>query len=165
MSPERLAEVLEAHRLWQGTKGEHGKRADLSGGNLADANLCGVNLIDANLRCADLTGTDLTGAFLCGTDLRGADLTCANFTGADLTEAYLGGAIWCGATINGAVVSPISVGGPGHILWALTEPQAALIESWDELPEEAIEELEAVIRKYSVAQIQDDQLVPEGAAL
>ena len=52
MTPEKLQEILAAHKLWLNTDGEQGQRAYLSGANL--------------------TGADLTGAVLSGAVLTGA---------------------------------------------------------------------------------------------
>ena len=50
MTLERLAEILEKHKLWLNGK-DSGEYADLSG-----ADLSGANLIGANLSYADLSG-------------------------------------------------------------------------------------------------------------
>ena len=65
---EELNKILEDHKLW--LKGKGGKRADLSGAYLIDANLrcadlSGANLIDANLNNANLRDANLSGANLC----------------------------------------------------------------------------------------------------
>ena len=85
-----LKKILEEHLLWLNGKG--GRRADLSG-----ANLCDADLRDANLRGADLSGANLRGA-----DLRGANLRGANLRGADLRDADLSGANLFGANLRGA---------------------------------------------------------------
>ena len=85
-----LKKILEEHLLWLNGKG--GRRADLSG-----ANLCDADLRDANLR-----GADLSGANLCDADLRGANLRGANLRGADLRDADLSGANLFGANLRGA---------------------------------------------------------------
>ncbi len=61
-------------------------------------------------------------------NLYGADLSEAYLRGADLREADLSGAILCGAIIDGAIVSPNGIGGPGHILCALTDDEWSLIK-------------------------------------
>ncbi len=48
--------------------------------------------------------------------------------GADLSGAYLTHISLCGATIDGAVVRPSNIGGPGHILCALTNDEWAMIK-------------------------------------
>ena len=48
---------------------------------------------------------------------------CLDLSGADLREA-----IMCRATIDGATVHPDDIGGTGHILYALTDDEAAAIE-------------------------------------
>ena len=102
MDKDKLNEVLKQHKLWLGTDGKEGKRANLSGDNLSGANLeyadlRGANLWYANLRKADLRGADLRKADLCGADLRGAELCDANLRKADLRGADL-----CGADLRGA---------------------------------------------------------------
>ena len=89
---ETLASILEQHRLWVESNGKGGKRADLSGKDLKNANLC-----MADLRMADLRETTL-----CYTDLRGADLEQADLRGADLRRAGLHGANLRGANLRGA---------------------------------------------------------------
>ena len=82
--------------------------ANLSGANLRGADLSGANLCGADLREAYLSGADLSGAYLCGADLSGANLT-------DITL--------CCATLDGALVRDGDIGGPGHILCALTDAE------------------------------------------
>lgn len=70
-----------------------GKRWDLIGSDLRDADLSGKNLrgaylMAADLREADLNGTDLIGADLRDADLRGADLSTSLF----LTQAQVNNA-------------------------------------------------------------------------
>ena len=81
MTPEKLAEILAAHKLWL-TDEEGGVRANLSG-----ANLSGANLSEADLCGADLCGADLNGAHLSVADLSGADLSGADLSGANLSGA------------------------------------------------------------------------------
>jgi uncharacterized protein YjbI with pentapeptide repeats len=103
-----LAEVLDQHKLWVESGGESGRRAELSGVNLAKADLTGANLqgavLDkaklesadlsmANLRGASLIQADLRNAILLGTDLRGANLMGATVYGAEgMWVGRLGGA-------------------------------------------------------------------------
>lgn len=47
----------------------------------------------------------------------------ADLRGADLSEADLRRISLCNATIDGAIVRPDDIGGPGHILCALTEDE------------------------------------------
>ena len=101
-----LPKILAEHKLW--VEGIGGAHADLT---------------RANLTGADLTGANLTGANLTGANLTGADLTRANLTGANLTGAYLSSITLCGATIDGAILRPDDIGGPGHILCALTDAE------------------------------------------
>ena len=76
---------------------------------------------------------DFQGANLSGADLQGANLSFANLSNANLSDANLQGA-WlqrttlCGATIDGAILDPDDIGGPGHILYALTADEAGMIE-------------------------------------
>ena len=61
-------------------------------------------------------------------DFRGADLMGADLSGADLSGADLLNITLCGATIDGAILDPDDIGGPGHILYALTTDEAGMIE-------------------------------------
>ena len=61
MTPEKLAEILAAHKLWLNDE-EGGVRANLSRANLSRADLRWANLREADLRGADLSGADLSGA-------------------------------------------------------------------------------------------------------
>jgi len=85
---EELKIELELHSLWLSTRFSttiKGRRADLSGADLSDANLS-----DADLRCANLSDADLNGANLRCADLRRADLSGANLSDADLRCADYG---------------------------------------------------------------------------
>ena len=108
-----LPAILARHKQWLADSPD-GKRADLSGADLREA----------DLRGADLSGADLSGANLRGANLRGADLSGANLSGANLSQITL-----CGATIDGAVVRDDDIGGPGHILCALTDDEWAMIQA------------------------------------
>jgi uncharacterized protein YjbI with pentapeptide repeats len=92
-----FAEVLDQHKLWVESGGESGRRADLSGINLANADLTGVNLRGAILDKAKLQGADLSMA-----NLRGASLVQANLRDATLLGTELHGANLMGATFYGA---------------------------------------------------------------
>lgn len=70
----------------------------------------------------------LSGAYLSGADLRGADLSGADLRGAYLRGADLRGAIFCRATIDGATLAPQDIGGPGHILCALTDNEWSAVQ-------------------------------------
>lgn len=118
MDREKLKAILAAHAQWL-QDSSTGKRALLVGADLTGANLTGANLADVNL----------TGANLIGADLTWARLTRANLTDADLTRANVARVILCGATIDGAVVAPDDVGGPGHILCALTDDEWRMISN------------------------------------
>lgn len=84
-----LAEVLAHHKIWLGSDGNEGSRADLRNRSFAGHVLCGANFEQADLQRTDFTGTDLRRANLRDTNLRnavfdGADLRGADFTGADV---------------------------------------------------------------------------------
>ena len=100
MDADKLATVLDKHRLW--TRSEDGGEqanlayadlayADLTVAKLARTNLCGAYLYGANLAGANLCGAYLTEANLARTNLCGADLYGANLAGAYLHEANLAG--------------------------------------------------------------------------
>ena len=89
-SARPLAEVLAHHKIWLGSDGREGSRADLGSRSFAGQVLCGVDFEKADLQRTDFTGADLRRANLRDTDLRnalfdGADLRGADFTGADVT--------------------------------------------------------------------------------
>ena len=88
-SARPLAEVLAHHKIWLGSDGREGSRADLGNRSFAGKILCGVDFEKADLQRTDFTGADLRHANLRDTDLRdavfdGADLRGADFTGADV---------------------------------------------------------------------------------
>ena len=89
MTPEKLQEILTAHKLWLAGD-PAGREADLSGANLSGANLSGADLRWANLREADLSGANLSGANLSGANLSGADLSRAEglLTTVNFLEAH-----------------------------------------------------------------------------
>ncbi len=119
MTPEKLAEILAAHKLW--LNGEKGgvradlSRADLSGANLSKADLSWANLSKADLSWANLSGANLSGATLSKATLRGANLSGAtlskatlsgaNLSKADLSRADLSGANLSWANLSGADLS------------------------------------------------------------
>jgi hypothetical protein len=78
MTGEKIDEILRLHSLWV-DRLPGGRRADLSGAYLREA----------DLRGADLRGADLRVANLRKADLRDADLREANLSGANLCEANL----------------------------------------------------------------------------
>ena len=85
-----LAEVLAHHKIWLGSDGREGSRADLGSRSFAGQVLCGVDFEKADLQRTDFTGADLRHSNLRDTDLRyalfdGADLRGADFTGAEVT--------------------------------------------------------------------------------
>jgi len=92
------------------------------------ANLQGAFLIDADLRDANLQGADLSFAFLMDADLRDATLSGANLKNAALHGTNLRCITLCGATIDGAILNHDAVGGPGHILCALTDAEWAWVK-------------------------------------
>ena len=71
---------------------------------------------------------DFLYADLMDTDLRRANLRHANLSGADLSGANLQRTTLCGATIDGAILDPDDIGGPGHILCALTDTEWAWVK-------------------------------------
>ncbi len=125
---ERLDDGVEAWNEWR--RENPGKRPDLAGEDLSEADLNGVNLgeadlsdaelfqgnlADANLkmavlRRADLSGAKLGGAALYKADLSNAclieaDLSRANLGAVDLGEADLRGVTFRGADLTGADLS------------------------------------------------------------
>ncbi len=87
-----FAAILDQHRIWVGSGGEAGTKADLCGANLENADLTGVNLQGAFLQRANLRGADLSMANLRHASLVQADLCNANLLGAELRGANLMGA-------------------------------------------------------------------------
>ncbi len=100
--PEKLQEILAAHRKWVESEGKEGERANLSRAKLREANLSGANLSRAYLPRADLSRADLSRADLTGAHLPRADLPRANLSGANLQGANLGLANLQGANLSGA---------------------------------------------------------------
>lgn len=89
-----LDEIVEDHRAWVESRGEFGRKADLTranfeGADLMGAELPGANLLRANLQGADLLLADLRGACLIEADLSEANLVSANLRGASLVGANL----------------------------------------------------------------------------
>ena len=87
-----LAGVLALHRIWLGSDGQRGQRADLTGANFRSKVLVGVNFHRALLDRADFTEADLRNSDLREASLRNANLEGANLLGADATGADLQGA-------------------------------------------------------------------------
>ena len=111
-----LASILNLHKAW--IIGEdYGKRADLSGADLREADLREANLSGADLREADLRRADLSGADLRRADLSGADLSGADLSGADLSEADLREANLSGADLREADLSGADLDYSGLPLW------------------------------------------------
>ena len=109
MNKDELQIILKEHSLWL-LNNNNGKRANLYGANLCDANLRGANLCDANLCGANLNGANLYDADLCGANLRDADLRDANLCGADLRDADLRGANLYGANLKDIKINENTVG-------------------------------------------------------
>ena len=86
MTPEKLAEILAAHKLWLNDE-KGGVRATLSKADLRCADLSKADLRCADLHCADLSKADLSCADLSGATLSKADLRCADLSGANLSGA------------------------------------------------------------------------------
>ena len=101
---DKLQAILEKHEAWIGSGWEMGKRADLHGRDLHDANLEGALLAEADLHRADLHCADLHQAELDGADLHGADLHRADLHEAVLEWADLHGADLHGADLHGAIL-------------------------------------------------------------
>ena len=97
--PKRLKKILDDHRRWLESGGESGKKADLIGARLVQADLQG-----ADLRWANLEGTNLTGA-----NLRFADFKGANLKGAKLYEADLSGTNLRNSDMVGAILTGIKL--------------------------------------------------------
>ena len=111
MPPEKLREILEAHRKWVESEGKEGQEANLRGAKLRGANLSGAYLIKADLPGADLSGANLSGAYLFKADLTGAKLPGANLSGAHLQGADLGAAHLQGANLGFANLQKAHLGG------------------------------------------------------
>lgn len=123
ITPKKLSEILEQHRLWLDSNGKKGQKAnlekadlretDLSEALLSKANLKGVllnnaclnhaELRGANLQAASLNNADLTCADLSKTNLSNTDLRRANLSSADLQRANLKQADMSFATLDSVV--------------------------------------------------------------
>jgi len=110
MEVAKLNKILDDHKLWLQTNGEHGKRAnlsyvdlssadlnnvDLSYADLNNANLGSANLTYANLTYAELIYANLNNANLNNVDLRYADLRYADLNSANLDFSAF--PLWCGS--------------------------------------------------------------------
>jgi hypothetical protein len=84
--------------------------ADLGGADLTSADLRRANLFEARLTAANLSRANLIGAFLFWADLPLANLTKADLTGAELIWANLSGADFSGASLTGALLGATSLG-------------------------------------------------------
>ncbi len=98
MSLVELAQALDQHKLWVESGGAAGRKADLTGADLAGADLTGANLQDASLHRANLRGADLSLANLRGASLVQADMQETNLLGTELRGANLMGASLLGAS-------------------------------------------------------------------
>lgn len=90
-SARSLADTLALHKIWLGSDGQQGSRADLSDEKFVGAVLRGMNFERAHLRRADFSNADLRNADFRNADLSEAvfvraDLRGADFSGADLTD-------------------------------------------------------------------------------
>jgi len=102
-----LDQILDQHKQWVESKGQQGKRADLTGADLSGAALTQADLQQANLAKAKLTGAVLSQANLNGANLSYADLTQADLEGAKLRGASLWGAKLVSAQF-GLKITPIA---------------------------------------------------------
>ena len=101
ISKRKLNSILNKHKMWLLNDPE-GKRADLMGAYLAEADLREAFLYKANLSGADLRGANLSRAYLAEANLRGANLSGADLRGANLSRAYLAEANLRGANLSRA---------------------------------------------------------------
>ncbi len=118
MTPEKLAEILAAHKLWLNDE-EGGVRANLSG-----ADLRGADLSEADLRWADLSEADLRWA-----NFRGANLSEANLSWANLSEANLSGAKELLPAVN-FIDAHFERVADGYIAYKTFNSEYAAPESW-----------------------------------
>lgn len=117
MDAEELHHCLEDHKSWLETAGAEGKRLNLSGQCLADAELTGAELEhallqgtnleraqmkSANLRHAVMDRCNLDSASLFHAKLNHASLTNAKFVSTNLRQADLRGACLHGTDLRGA---------------------------------------------------------------
>jgi uncharacterized protein YjbI with pentapeptide repeats len=68
-----IADMVRAHELWIGTKGQEGKRFEVAGLDLAGLELPGVDLGGAVMTNCVLAGARLAGAILTVVDLTNPD--------------------------------------------------------------------------------------------
>jgi uncharacterized protein YjbI with pentapeptide repeats len=149
MNQEELSKILELHKTWIDSNGEHGIRAylqyaylqyaDLRGADLRRTDLQGVDLRGADLRRTDLQGADLRGANLWGADLRRTDFQGADLRGANLWGADLRGANLYGANLQGANLDfscwPLYCGSKGVKVDVEFVKQLAMHIGWLDCPE------------------------------
>ena len=105
MNKNKLDEILNLHKLWLDND-PSGRRADLSGADLWNANLSGAILTGADLSGATLWNANLWNAILSGADLSDAILRNANLTNAKLTNAKLTDTILTNAIFSKNTVFP-----------------------------------------------------------
>lgn len=119
--PAQLESVLEKHQQWLDSKGQQGRRADLSKANLEGASFKGANLNNAFFQEANIKGVDFQGADLSDSNFHAALVSDAHFSQAKLQRADLTGAIglqpWqlagtdlCHATLPEALLGPEPLG-------------------------------------------------------
>ena len=132
MTKTELDEILKAHKKLLGGDRD-GKRADLRGVDLTEADLRwadlrGADLSEANLSKADLTWADLRGADISEANLseaglRGADLSEANLSEADLTWADLSEANLSKADLTWADLRWANLRGAKNVFFPLACPE------------------------------------------
>lgn len=115
MNKTDLEKILTEHTLWLHNEG--GKRADLRGADLGEADLKGANLREADFRGANLGEADLRGANLRKANLGWANLSEADLRGADLRGANLGWANLRGTNLGGARLSEANLDFSVFPLW------------------------------------------------
>jgi uncharacterized protein YjbI with pentapeptide repeats len=109
-----LSEILKNHEKW--AKQREGRRADLIGAKLGEADLSKAYLRGADLIKADLKGADLKGANLSEANLFGADLTGTKLMGANFRRANLEKANLSEANLSGTDLSEVNLKG-AYLSW------------------------------------------------
>jgi uncharacterized protein YjbI with pentapeptide repeats len=100
LTPEDFSGIMAAHRQWEESGGQEGKKAEFSGANLQGLDLSGYNLSGLDFRGANLSrgrfgDTPVEGANFRSADLQEADLSgvrgllAPQLAGADLAGAKL----------------------------------------------------------------------------
>jgi uncharacterized protein YjbI with pentapeptide repeats len=111
-----LKDVLTAHSAWLRSEGKEGRRAELRGALLQEA-----DLHDVDLREADLQGAKLSVADLMRTNLSRANLQGVDFWMADMKDTNL-----VGALLQGANLSDVTNLTAGQIASAITDDTTIL---------------------------------------